>query len=195
MGIQEKKEIFILSCPFCEFEDSDSEFLGQHVAYCHPEDPSAASRPTHTHQDWVAGEEELHAAQADEPLAVLDNSEGLYIPCPHGCGEEVAKTELQLHVDLHVAESVALDEIGDLHLRSVDDGGYAAARMKVVDHTNDECDDNDDSDLHQDDSVAHERDIVLKGKNTDNRRRRKKDVTKSSQDVQNGIKRLGVRLS
>lgn len=186
------KEI-LLSCPFCEFEDYDSEFLSQHVAYCHPEDP-AASLPTDTHQDWAVAGEDLQAAQTDS-LAALDDTDDLYIPCPHGCGEEVAKTELQLHLDLHVAESVALDETGDLHLQSVDDGAQNAARMKVVDDTNNEFDDdNDDSDLHQDDMIAHGKDIVLKGKSTDNRRRHKKDVSKSSQHGHKGIRRLGVGL-
>ena len=165
MNNQETPTEVLLSCPFCEFEDYGSEFLSQHVAYCHPEDP-AASLPTHTHQDWAVAGEDLQAAQTDS-LAALDNTDDLYIPCPHGCGEEVAKTELQLHLDLHVAESVALDETGDLHLQ-VDDGGQRAARMKVVEDTHhDFDDDNDDSDLHHDDMVAHGKDIVLKGKSTD----------------------------
>ncbi|KAF3406622.1 Zinc finger with UFM1-specific peptidase domain protein [Talaromyces pinophilus] len=189
MNNQETPKEVLLSCPFCEFEDYDSEFLSQHVAYCHPEDP-AASLPTHTHQDWAVAGEDLQAAQTDS-LAALDNTDDLYIPCPHGCGEEVAKTELQLHLDLHVAESVALDETGDLHLQ-VDDGGQRAARMKVVEDTHhDFDDDNDDSDLHQDDMVAHGKDIVLKGKSTDNRQRHKKDVSKPSQHGHKGIRRLG----
>lgn len=195
MNNQETANGVLLSCPFCEFEDYDSEFLSQHVAYCHPEDP-AASLPTHTHHDWAAAGEDLQEAPAGDPLAALDNIHDLYIPCPHGCGEEIAKAELQLHLDLHVAESVGLDETGDLHLRSMNDAGHSGARMKVVDdNNNDFGDDNDDSDLHQDDMVAHGKDIVLKGKSTDNRRRHKKDVSKSIQHGHKGIRRLGVSLT
>jgi sarcosine oxidase delta subunit len=196
MNNQETAKDVLLSCPFCEFEDYDSEFLSQHVAYCHPEDPDAASMPARTHQDWETTDEYLPAAQIGDPLNALDTTDDLYIPCPHGCGEEVAKTELQLHLDLHVAESVALDETGDLHLQSVDDYSRNAARLKVVDDTNDDYDDdNDDSDLHQDDMVAHGKDIILKGKSTDNRRSQKKDVSKSGQHGYKGIRRLGVSLS
>lgn len=193
MSNQETAKDVLRSCPFCEFEDYDAEFLSQHVAYCHPEDP-AASLPTQTHQDWAIGRGELQAAQTGDPPVAPDNTDDLYIPCPHGCGEEVAKTELQLHLDLHVAESVALDETGDLHLQSVDGGGYGAARMKVMDDTNIDFDDNDDADLHQDDVVAHGKDIVLKGKRTDNRRGKKKDASKSSQHGHRGTRRLGVGL-
>jgi hypothetical protein len=196
MDNQEAAKGVLLSCPFCEFEDYDSEFLSQHVAYCHPEDPGVASLPTHTHQDRAAKGEDLQAAQTGDSLAVLDNTDDLYIPCPHGCGEEVAKPELQLHLDLHVAESVALDETGDLQLQSVDDGGHGAVRLAVVDETHiDLDDDNGDLDLYEDDMVAHGKDIILKGKNTDNRRRQKKDVSKSSQHGHKGIRRLGVSLS
>ncbi|KAE8552853.1 hypothetical protein EYB25_004232 [Talaromyces marneffei] len=192
MSNQATEDRVLLSCPFCEFEDYDSEFLNQHVAYCHPEDPNTLSQSSHTRRNWTTPQEDLQATQTSEPLVVVDNTDDLYIPCPHGCGEDVAKTELQLHLDLHVAESVALDETGDLHLQSVDYESQNAARLKVVDDTHDDFDDdNDDSDLHQADVVGHGKDIVLKGKSTDNRRRQKKDVSKSSQHGHKGVRRLG----
>ena len=193
MSAQEAGEKILLSCPFCEFGDYDSEFLSQHVAYCHPEDPENASQPTHLHQDWAAAEGSLQVAQTGDLPSTLDNADDLYIACPYGCGEEVSKAELQLHLDLHVAESAALDESGDLHLQSVDGGDHEVARVKALDDIVDGSE-NDHHDWDQDESLAHGNDIVLKGKSTDNRRRHKKNASKSDSHEYKGIRRLGVSV-
>jgi zinc finger-containing ubiquitin peptidase 1 len=175
---------YSLSCPFCEFEDHDPDFLSQHVAFCHPEDPEDPVH--HAPQDRTTGEEDLQHEE-ESTAAALDNT-GLYVSCPHGCGESVARTELQLHLDLHVAESVALDEFGDLEGGSLD-YTRAIAQPSDLNDTHDE-----DEHLHYEEGpAAHSPDIVLEGKTTGTRRRKhRKEGTKSSNK---GITKLGVCLS
>lgn len=88
------------SCPFCPFSDSDADFVIQHVDFCHPE-------------NGVQGPESL-PQQVTEPTSSLqptsDHSAEQFLDCPHGCGETVTAAELSTHLDLHVAEGIALDE-------------------------------------------------------------------------------------
>ncbi|KAK4934239.1 hypothetical protein LTR66_015662 [Elasticomyces elasticus] len=91
-----------ISCPFCPFADSDAEFVSQHVEYCHPEGADSFSPG-------------LENALQQSTLA--DDTEK-YVDCPHGCGEIVAAAELDIHLDLHVAEEVALDDSGTAPIRS-----------------------------------------------------------------------------
>lgn len=184
---------YILSCPFCEFEDNDADFLNQHVAFCHPEDPV----PQAPHPDW-AYEEHLLQEETEESTSDLDNStSALYVTCPHGCGETVVKTELQLHLDLHVAESVALDESGGLHVKSVegeDHQGTTAPSGPSATYDDEDVDDVDKTHEYTNTQAGHSKDIVLQGKSTrgTTRRRHKKESNKS---VINGVRRLGVCFS
>jgi hypothetical protein len=96
-------EARVVKCPFCEFDDYDSNILIQHIDLCHPEDRSTAAWPMTQHDT---------ASQQDLDTNVIA---GEYVHCPHGCGEVVARAELPLHLDLHLAESLAIDDSGDYH--------------------------------------------------------------------------------
>jgi hypothetical protein len=83
------------TCPLCLFSDADADFVAQHIEFCHPEtDPTLA--------------EESHPL----PTAVGHESAEKYIECPHGCGETVTTAELSTHLDLHIAEGIALEDGG-----------------------------------------------------------------------------------
>lgn len=105
------------SCPFCPFSDSDADFVSQHIDFCHPE-------------NGVHGPESL-PQQITEPTSSLqpirDDSTEQFVDCPHGCGEIVTAAELSTHLDLHVAEGIALDEHESPHA-SLD------ARLASSDH-------------------------------------------------------------
>lgn len=91
-----------ISCPFCPFADSDGQFVSQHIEYCHPEGA-----------DFSLPDPE----SAPQRPSSADDTEK-YVDCPHGCGEIVAAAELDIHLDLHVAEEVALDDSGAVPVRS-----------------------------------------------------------------------------
>lgn len=112
----------IPSCPFCDFKDSDAYFLVQHVELCHPENgtsPFIASEDTFDNQrnsslcENAAGYNSQTPTHTDTPI--LDGSDtkdpSSYVECPTGCGEAIRAAELSSHLDLHVAEGIALDEI------------------------------------------------------------------------------------
>ncbi|KAJ5693344.1 hypothetical protein N7462_002767 [Penicillium macrosclerotiorum] len=93
------------SCPFCPFVDSDASFVEQHIEFCHPEngvsqslsDPQGSERTNPTASYLLIDEESTEE----------------YVECPHGCGEVVTSAELSTHLDLHLAEGIALDEGGN----------------------------------------------------------------------------------
>lgn len=85
------------TCPFCPFSDQDATFVEQHIEYCHPEGGQDAPQSL------------SQTASAPFPTEEPDDN---YIDCPHGCGETVTIAELETHLDLHVAEGIALDESG-----------------------------------------------------------------------------------
>ncbi|EAU30608.1 predicted protein [Aspergillus terreus NIH2624] len=87
------------TCPFCPFSDPDSNFVAEHIEYCHPEhDTRPELGPSHVATDSPTSEPDQ-----EEPLPK-------YIDCPHGCGEIVEQTELSTHLDLHIAETVAFED-------------------------------------------------------------------------------------
>ncbi|PGG98922.1 hypothetical protein AJ80_09439 [Polytolypa hystricis UAMH7299] len=111
----------VLSCPFCDFSDSDTYFLTQHVELCHPENGfspfiAAEEESSQTH---ITGPDEPHqSSRGDSPqlpsLSYTPNESAFidgYVECPHGCGEVITNAELQLHLDLHVAEGFAFEEV------------------------------------------------------------------------------------
>jgi hypothetical protein len=93
-----------ISCPFCPFMDSDADFVSQHIEFCHPEggDPFSSDLEP--------------ATQTSLPS---DASTDNYIECPHGCGEVVTAAELSIHLDLHLAEDIALDDVGATPARTL----------------------------------------------------------------------------
>jgi hypothetical protein len=93
-------DLNIISCPFCPFTDSDSDFVSKHIEFCHPE-----GRDT-----FLADHEPAQDFSTDDT--------DKYVDCPHGCGEMVTAAELSIHLDLHVAEDMALDDVGATPARS-----------------------------------------------------------------------------
>ncbi|PYH94978.1 DUF1671-domain-containing protein [Aspergillus ellipticus CBS 707.79] len=93
-------------CPFCPFSNPDSGFVAEHVETCHPEDnmhPMHGGRLVNM----------LDIAPELQRLSPPDGKEeysGNYVECPHGCGEIVTDAEISGHLDLHFAESVALED-------------------------------------------------------------------------------------
>ncbi|GLA20697.1 hypothetical protein AnigIFM62618_009273 [Aspergillus niger] len=84
------------TCPFCPFSDPGISRVVEHVDVYHPE------------VDTQAG----HSRRpANAPSTGTGECSGDYTECPHGCGEIVLNTELSAHLDLHFAETVALDDI------------------------------------------------------------------------------------
>ena len=99
-----------LTCPFCSFEDSDTDFLIQHVNMCHPESDLIGGLASEVHNPAVAADDATENLRMSDPEECLN--EPLYIPCPHGCGEPVLTSEVASHLDLHAAEALALDDLG-----------------------------------------------------------------------------------
>lgn len=93
------------SCPFCPFADQDATFVIQHIEYCHPE----GGAPPSVTYDSPAFDK---TSPSPSPLPVDEESTEKYVDCPHGCGETVTTAELSTHLDLHVAEGIALDDCG-----------------------------------------------------------------------------------
>lgn len=98
----------IPTCPFCPFSDADSQFVAQHIEFCHPElgvlPEDENSRPV----DQPNGSSQANQSQTSDE----DDSTEKYVDCPHGCGEIIADSELPTHLDLHVAEEIALEDSG-----------------------------------------------------------------------------------
>ncbi|KAJ5584083.1 uncharacterized protein N7459_003883 [Penicillium hispanicum] len=95
------------SCPFCPFSDSDASFVAEHIEFCHPDNGTRSAVFPSTHAAGTAG-------LTPSPLPPNEDRPNQYIDCPHGCGETVTATELTTHLDLHVAEGIALEESGSV---------------------------------------------------------------------------------
>lgn len=89
------------SCPFCPFSDQDATFVTQHIEYCHPEGGSLPS-----FADDTPSSNNINPS----PSPPTEESIEKYVDCPHGCGETVTIAELSTHLDLHIAEGLALDD-------------------------------------------------------------------------------------
>ncbi|GKZ30230.1 hypothetical protein AbraIFM66950_008412 [Aspergillus brasiliensis] len=84
------------TCPFCPFSDPGISRVVEHVNVYHPE---------------VDTQAEHSRRPANAPSTGTGEFLGNYAECPHGCGEIVLSTELPAHLDLHFAETVALEDI------------------------------------------------------------------------------------
>lgn len=90
------------TCPFCSFSDEDASFVVEHIHFCHPEGgANQASGVSHPPES---------TDRAASPFSPEEGSTDQYVDCPLGCGEAVTAAELSTHLDLHVAEGIALDE-------------------------------------------------------------------------------------
>lgn len=92
------------TCPFCPFANPDASFVAEHIEICHPENGVAS-----TLQDAHPLES---SGRRQSPFPVNEESTDQYVDCPHACGETVTTAELSMHLDLHIAEGIALDESG-----------------------------------------------------------------------------------
>lgn len=97
------------SCPFCPFSDQDATFVAQHIEYCHPE---GGAPPSFSHD--IPSFDNVN--QSPSLAAEEEESTEKYIDCPHGCGETVTTAELSTHLDLHIAEGIALDDSGTVQI-------------------------------------------------------------------------------
>lgn len=100
------------SCPFCPFTDSDADFVFQHIEFCHPETGGL---------EYLQDKTLKIAHQNSASMPDDDYGADKYVDCPHGCGEVIANAELSSHLDLHVAEDIALDDLGTTAARSPTD--------------------------------------------------------------------------
>ena len=102
-----------LSCPFCDFKDTEEYFLVQHVELLHPENGqspfiaedeiiqpySSSLRPIEEGKKLEEG------AKDDESLPSGAPSNYDYVECPI-CSEFIVSAESATHQDLHVAENI-----------------------------------------------------------------------------------------
>lgn len=98
----------IPNCPFCPFSDTDSQFVAAHIEFCHPEN----GVPSENNYDIPDDLPEDSYEDNQNPPSDDEDSAEKYVDCPHGCGEIVLSTELNSHLDLHMAEEIALEDSG-----------------------------------------------------------------------------------
>lgn len=106
----------IATCPFCEFTDSDTYVLMLHVETLHSEGES----PFRVREDELSSTLDITGDMNhfSSPHGILepDRNDGgedeNYVICPEEfCGEAVLLTELDPHIDMHVAEKATVDEL------------------------------------------------------------------------------------
>lgn len=103
-----------LSCPFCDFTDDDSYFMIQHVELLHPEGESPFVVREDNDDGLKEGDEN---AGSSDPVTPASATGSDYVDCPHKCGEVIPAAELPNHIDFHIAEGMALEDVGlDLDL-------------------------------------------------------------------------------
>lgn len=110
------------NCPFCPFSDPDGQFVAEHVEFCHPE---GAILPE-DEPEGLTPDEPSRGSQTPPPRRDEGENTENYVDCPHGCGEIVANTELPSHLDLHLAEEIALEDAGAVQAEtsSVDENDH-----------------------------------------------------------------------
>jgi hypothetical protein len=86
----------------------------QHVEIYHPENGYSPFTATQDPQDPVASSlrvEDRHQPSLASPAG--DDVNNDYVDCPQDCGESIMVAELSSHLDLHIAERIALKEVGN----------------------------------------------------------------------------------
>ncbi|KAJ6063777.1 hypothetical protein N7499_012457 [Penicillium canescens] len=129
------------SCPFCPFTDQDADFVIQHIEFCHPEFEGAG---------FLSDSPPVASPRLSPSV---DDDADKYVGCPHGCGETVASAELSNHLDLHVAECMALDDAGVTPAHSNAGASYED------DHSFEEDDSFDILDSHKGGKRGMQRDV------------------------------------
>lgn len=99
----------VLTCPFCSFTDMDDYILTLHVEELHTEDSPFVVKgrpylaPPASTREHLGGCTSVSSSFQHEPLEE-------YCLCPEEeCGEEILLTELNEHLDLHLAERLTSD--------------------------------------------------------------------------------------
>lgn len=201
----EGHEEFTPSCPFCEFSDSDTYFLAQHVELCHPENGYSPFIALEDDQGAGAmiGSEETYLT----PLSNITPSKspagaefyvdtGSYVECPAGCGEAITVAELPSHLDLHSAEDFALEEMTQSP-RPGAAARYNDARDLGIDYGYDEYDEVVPAKLAK---TLRDRDRPRKGVVRDtavqprssSHRKSRKERLNTPDDATSTVKQLGV---
>lgn len=104
------------TCPFCSFSvpsngDEDMYLLMHHLELSHPENGTSP---------FIAFEDKAAPSQSQSSKAENvarsrtpsdPSEEEVYVDCPLQCGEAVTLAELSSHMELHGAESAALDDL------------------------------------------------------------------------------------
>lgn len=102
------------SCPFCPFSDTDTQFIAEHIEFCHPEsgpfDTGQGGHIVEQPEGAFGHQQDLLCDSDDDDDDDGEDRPDKYMNCPHGCGELVTKVELPIHLDLHIAEEVANEE-------------------------------------------------------------------------------------
>ncbi|EER27535.1 hypothetical protein CPC735_028710 [Coccidioides posadasii C735 delta SOWgp] len=139
----EEHDTSVPSCPFCEFTDSDTYFLMQHVELCHPENGYSPFIAVEDGQ--MTGTEATYSTPLSDvtPSKSPANAElfgdiDSYVECPAGCGEAITVAELPSHLDLHSAETIALEEVTQYPSKTV---GYSPDMDSDLDYVHDGVDD------------------------------------------------------
>ena len=108
-----------LQCPFCLFADSDAYIISEHVEFCHPEGGVSpfmvreGGSPDPVNRHKTSRNEKTQRWRQKRQKLQNDIAEEEYVECPKGCGEQVMREELGVHLDLHVAEGLAFEEYGE----------------------------------------------------------------------------------
>ncbi|KAJ5216495.1 uncharacterized protein N7498_002902 [Penicillium cinerascens] len=89
------------TCPFCPFSDPDAGFVAEHIEFCHPDGGAGLA---------IQDSYPLNTRSSSSASPPIDDGPEKYVDCPQGCGEIVTAAELSNHLDLHIAEGVALDD-------------------------------------------------------------------------------------
>ncbi|KAI9677566.1 MAG: hypothetical protein M1817_006520 [Caeruleum heppii] len=109
-----------LSCPFCPFTDHDTYILLLHVETLHAEGESPfVVREGSGEAASVSGvSRPLSFTAAASPRAPSE----AFVECPeHDCGEAILLTDLDTHLDMHLAENLSVAELGQVDVWSPED--------------------------------------------------------------------------
>lgn len=101
------------TCPFCEFTDADMYILLLHIETLHSEGESPfvvrenqEESQTGLLQDRPNSDETSSATKAED-----GSDEEDYVTCPEAeCGEAVLLSEIEIHMDMHLAEKMTADD-------------------------------------------------------------------------------------
>lgn len=110
----------LLECPFCGFVQRDTYFLMQHVELTHPENGESPFivkddvEPAPPASSSTKDQEGATEADRNKEFDATEHRRNLheYVECPKACGERLLAAELPSHMDMHIAEDLALEDAG-----------------------------------------------------------------------------------